>query len=85
MRYKPITQQQFDRMAHQIMEYLADIRPVYGSNDGGEGKGRIFYNEDRLYTVHNLEDGIVSMVYANSPREAKEKVEASRKGANQNV
>ena len=85
MKYKPITPSQFDRMAHQIMEYLADIRPVYGSNDGGESKGRIFYNEGRLYTIHDLENGIVTMVYADSQRDAKEKVEAGRKGANQDV
>ena len=78
MKYKPITPSQFDRMAHQIMEHLADIRPVYGSNDGGESKGRIFYNEDRLYTVHDLESGTVTMVYANSPQEAKEKAWARK-------
>lgn len=58
MKYKPITPSQFDRAAHQIMEYIADIRPVYGSNDGGEGKCRIFYNECGLYTIHDMGDRI---------------------------
>lgn len=82
MKYKPMTPSQFDRMAHQIMEYLADIRPVYGSNDGGESKGRIFYNEGGLYTIHDLENGVVTMVYADSPRDAKEKIDAIREGVN---
>lgn len=82
MKYKPITSREFDRMAHQIMEYLADIRPVYGSNDGNESKGRIFYNEDGLYTIHDLENGVVTMVYADSPRDAKEKIDAIREGVN---
>ena len=78
MRYKPITAGQFDTMAHQIVNYLNSIMPL--EDDGN--KSRIFYNEDRLYTIHDRERGTVTLVVADSPREARDKV---LRGVNQNV
>ena len=70
MRYRPITSTQFDTMAHQIVNYLNSITPL--EDDGN--KSRIFYNEDRLYTVHDRKRGMVTLVVADSPREARDKV-----------
>ncbi|MBR2797544.1 MAG: hypothetical protein IKE17_15365 [Clostridia bacterium] len=78
MRYRPITSAQFDTMAHQIVNYLNSIKPL--EDDGN--KSRIFYNEDRLYTVHDREHGTVTLVVADSPREARDKV---LKGVNRDV
>ena len=78
MRYRPITSAQFDTMTHQIINYLNSITPL--EDDGN--KSRIFYNEDRLYTVHDREHGTVTLVVADSPREARDK---ALKGVGNNV
>lgn len=69
MKYRRISSREFDFMAHKIMEYLSDARPKYGS----ENEVSVYYNEDGLYTVHDLGDGIATMVYARNPQEAKER------------
>ena len=78
MKYKLITPSQFDRMAHQIVDFLNGIVSMQDDGDSS----RIFYNEDRLYTVHDRKHGTVTLVFADSPREARDKV---LKGEDQNV
>lgn len=60
-----------DRFAHRLMGFNPSIN-VSGTTykDGCMA----FYHEERLYSVRNIEKGIVSLVYANSPYEAIEKV-----------
>ncbi len=52
-----------DKAAHELMEF----RP----NDRYYANGyTVFYHEERLYSVRNVENGMVSLVYAGNPQEA---------------
>lgn len=59
-----------DRMAHTLMEF----NPLNASGATYQDGYLAFYHEERLYSVRNIEKGIVSLVRAGSPYEAIEKV-----------
>lgn len=63
-----------DKAAHMVMDFIPNP-----ANTGVTSKyGYIaFYHEERLFSVRNMDTGIVSLVYASSPVEAIEKVQCA--------
>ncbi len=52
-----------DKAAHELMNFRAIKEYVIGEYS-------VFYHEEHLYSVRNIENGMVSLVYAKSPQEA---------------
>lgn len=63
---------ELDKGAHRLMAFWAVINTDENSN------GEAFYHQDRLYSVVDKRNGIVSLVFAANPREAKEKVKGNQ-------
>ena len=59
-----------DRIAHTLMEF----NPLNAHGSTYQDGYLAFYHEERLYSVRNIEKGIVSLVRAGSPYEAIKKV-----------
>lgn len=59
-----------DRMAHSLMEFNPLNDPSRTVVDGYIA----FYHEERLYSVRNIAKGVVSLVYAEDPYRAIDKV-----------
>ena len=64
-----------DRAAHTLMEFNPSVNLCGTTYQGGY---TAFYHEERLYSVRDLERGIVSLVYTGSPYEAIEKVKGMK-------
>lgn len=60
-----------DRAAHTLMEFNPSVNLCGTTYQDGY---MAFYHEERLYSVRDIERGIVSLVYAGNPYEAIEKV-----------
>ena len=60
-----------DRVAHTLMEFNPSVNMSGTTYRDGY---TAFYHEERLYSVRNIKNGIVSLVYANSTYEAIDKV-----------
>ena len=65
---------ELDKSAHRIMQCYEALT---GENRVGVtrvDKWVAFYHEERLYSVYNAEDGTCTLLYADSPYKAIEKV-----------
>lgn len=60
-----------DKAAHTIMEF-EPAPDAYGVTVAGIYKA--FYHEDRLYSVRNMQENTLTLVYAKSPQDAISKV-----------
>ena len=58
-----------DKLAHSYAETILSVRALEPS-----GHARIYDHGDRLYGIHNLDDGTITLIYADSIREARDKV-----------
>ena len=58
-----------DKLAHSYAETIVGVRALEPS-----GHTRIYDHRDRLYGIHNLDDGTITLIYADSIREARDKV-----------
>lgn len=63
-----------DKAAHSLMEFI----PREGCGGLIDGFYMVFYHEERLYSVRNTSTGVVSLVYADSPHDAIQKVGENR-------
>ena len=66
-----------DKAAHRIWDYhrqsILDSRtPIYG-------EWKVVYHEGRLYSVNNIKRHIISLVFANSLRDAVRRVKSAWK------
>ena len=69
-----------DRMAHRLMKF----NPLNATGRTVIDGYLAFYHEEQLYSVRNIEKGIVSLVYASSPKQAIELVRAQSTTVYQN-
>ena len=58
-----------DKLAHSYAETILGVRALEPS-----GHVRIYDHGDRLYGIHNLDEGTITLIYADSIREARDKV-----------
>lgn len=58
-----------DKLAHSYAETIVSVRALEPC-----GPARIYDHGDGLYGIHNLEEGTITLVYADSVREARDKV-----------
>lgn len=58
-----------DKLAHSYAETILGVRALEPS-----GHARIYDHSDRLYGIHNLDEGTITHIYADSIREARDKV-----------
>ena len=58
-----------DKLAHSYAETIMNVRALEPS-----GHARIYDHGDRLYGIHNLDDGTITLIYADSIKEARDKV-----------
>lgn len=71
---------QIDKMAHKLM----DFNPLNAFGRTVVDGYLAFYHENGLYSVRNIDRGIVSLVYARNPYQAIELVRGSSVTVNQN-
>ena len=62
---------EIDKAAHKLMNFI----PVKQVEKDGYS---VFYHEERLDSVRHITSGIISLVYAASPHEAVEIIEAGK-------
>ena len=58
-----------DKLAHSYAETIMNVRALEPC-----GHARIYYHGDGLYGIHNLDEGTITLIYADSIREARDKV-----------
>lgn len=58
-----------DKLAHSYAETIINVRTLEPS-----GHARIYDHGDGLYGIHNLDEGTITLIYADSIREARDKV-----------
>lgn len=71
-----------DKAAHRIFEF--HITTILYSCDFIDGEWRVFYHEERLYSVLNSKNPIISLVYADSPHDAIRRVKNAWKECEEN-
>lgn len=58
-----------DKLAHSYAETIVNVRALEPC-----GHARIYDHGDGLYGIHNLDEGTITLIYADSIREARDKV-----------
>jgi hypothetical protein len=71
-----------DKAAHRIFDF--HITSILSSKAFIDGEWRVFYHEERLYSVFNSKRSIISLVYANSPHDAIRRVKNAWKECEEN-
>ena len=71
-----------DKAAHRIFDF--HITSIRRSCTFIDGEWRVFYHEERLYSVFNSKNSIISLVYANSPHDAIRRVKNALKEREEN-
>ena len=66
-----------DKAAHRVCEFHRNS--ILCSGTVIDGEWRVFYHEERLYSVYNSKRYIISLVYANSPYDAIRRVKTALK------
>lgn len=58
-----------DALAHNYVSYIYGVRALEP-----DGRARIYDHGDNLFSIHNLETGVITLVVAPSIREARDMV-----------
>ena len=67
-----------DKAAHRVCDFYRHS-VLCSSGTVIDGEWRVFYHEERLYSVYNSKRYIISLVYANSPYDAIRRVKTALK------
>lgn len=70
-----------NKAAHRIFDF--HITSILCSGTFKDGDWRVFYHEERLYSVFNSKRSIISLVYANSPHDAIRRVKNAWRAENE--
>ena len=72
-----------DKAAHRVCDFHRHS-VLCSSGTVIDGEWRVFYHEERLYSVYNSKRYIISLVYANSPYDAIRRVKNAWKEREEN-
>ena len=72
-----------DKAAHRVCDFHRHS-VLCSSGTVIDGEWRVFYHEERLYSVYNSKRYIISLVYANSPYDAIRRVKTAWKKREEN-
>ena len=74
-----------DEAAHRVMDFHVTSMLLCGLNGTFiDGDFVASYHEERLYSVKNMKTGIISLMYANSYRDAIKRVKSASKEREEN-
>jgi hypothetical protein len=72
-----------DDAAHRVFDF--HITSILRRHTFIDGEWNVFYHEERLYSVYNSKNYIISLVYANSPQDAIRRVKTAWKERENNA